>query len=315
LPLVKRSSKSVAIALEHGRSEGISIANQLTAVEILVACGLADEADATIADATAKLHRSELRGTEASFAMIERLAGANRALREADVATRIAAMGPLADRLMDADDEAVLCAAEGASTLLVVFGTKFNDFWVSYPVLHCLLPQTVSVLYLKDPREWMYLAGLKPYGPGFDALCGGVLEVARQLGLSDIRVTGFSSGGYAGLMLAGAIGARRYYGFSIRTDLRPTSTLPTNRYTERPDLIKRAGHMMRDLRPWLETIHSPNEVVLYYGDAAVIDAAHAEHLAGLSNVTLRPMPGARHNTIIALLLEGALARVLAEIVA
>jgi hypothetical protein len=290
-------------SLELAQGRAGSIPEQLLAAEFLVACGRSDEADGAIAMAVDRMHASRLQGTAATAEMINRLNAVSRRLRQADVARRIEAMGPFADRLMDVNDEAVLHVAEGARTLLVVFGTKFNDFWLSYPVLHCLLPENVSVLYLKDPREMMYLGGLKTYGDGFQALCRGVVGIAERLGISDIRVTGFSSGGYPALLLACAIGASTYLGFSIRSDLSADSSLPNDRYARRPEVRQALGPLMRDLKPWLKECGMPARGILYYGENAPFDAAHALHLAELPNFSVRALP-ARHNTVIVLLVAG-----------
>jgi hypothetical protein len=194
---------------------------------------------------------------------------------------------------------------KGARTLLVVFGTMHNDFWVSYPVLHCLLPtETVSVLYLKDPREMMYLCGLETYGATFDSMTEGIRSVARELAISDIRIAAFSSGGYAALLVASMLEASGYLGFSIRTDLSPASQLPMDHYVMREDLRQTAEARLFDLKPILQERAAPKRGSLYYGKVAKIDADHAKHLADLPNFIIKEVPGAWHNTIVSLLADG-----------
>lgn len=300
--------------LESARAPTSTLRDQLSAAEILVAFGRSDDADAAIATVVSRMRSGTVAGGPATTRLIERLSIVSKQFRSAKISHRIQAMGSFADRLIDTDDEAVLHVAKGARTLLVVFGTMFNDFWVSYPVLHCLLPHDVSILYLKDPRELLYLGGLATYGEGFQALCAGVRGVADQLGITDIRVTGYSSGGYGGLMFAGAIGARAYLGFSIRTDLNPDTNLRLDRYSRRAELRQAVGPMLRDLKPLLAEQRGPELGVLYYGDGTEIDAGHARHLEDLPNFIVKRLPATRHNTIISLLADGQFERTMRRFV-
>ena len=301
----KRDAKTLAWSIEAARTPTASVPDKLSAAEFLVAYGASDEADAAIHAANVRMQVSGLKGGPSLTKLMERLATISRRFRDARLETALKKLGTFGARLLDENEEAVLSTAKGARTLLVVFGTMNNDFWVSLPVLHCLLPtERTSVLYLKDPREMMYLRGLETYGATFESLCAGVRKVADDLSISDIRITGFSSGGYAGLLLASIIEASAFLGFSIRTDLSETSPLPMDRYVVREDLRRTASELLLDLKPVLRKKAAPKVGVLYYGKMTELDATHAKHLADLPNFIVKEVPETLHNTVMSLLADG-----------
>jgi len=271
----------------------------LRAAEFLVACGRTEEASVGLRRAIKLLNTRGIR-----FASTAVLQAACRRLETARVHQKVAAMGELAVRLFAHDEEAVLCPAPRSRVLLVVFGSMYGDFWLSYPVLHALLPsETTTILYLKDPAAMMFLTGLPSFGAGFEALCAGIRQLAADNEISDIRAMGYSSGGFGGLLAAAHVGATSYLGLSIRTDLDPQSALPKDRYVDRPDLLSAARSLMVDLRPLVEQGH-PHRGVLYYGARSRIDEAHARHFAGVPNFTIQRLADSHHNTVMHLIAEG-----------
>ena len=216
----KRDARMLDRSLEVARNPMASVVDRLRAAQFLVSYGALKEADQAMAAVYRTVEANNIVRSPMAVMAFERLVAINTHFRQQHIGAKLRRLGSLGHDLLDADREAVLIPAKGARTLLVVFSTMYSDFWVSYPVLHCLLPSdTTSILYLKDPRGMMYLQGLAAYGETFDALCAGVRKIAADLSIDDIRVTAFSSGGYAALLLATSIRAGAYLGFSIRTDL------------------------------------------------------------------------------------------------
>ena len=115
---------------------------------------------------------------------------------------------------------------------------------------------------------------------------------------------GFSAGGYAGLMLASAIRASGFLGFSVRTDLSADLPVPRDRYVERESLRAAVPERLIDLRPVLHASGWPKRGTLYYGELNAIDSAHAKHLAGLPNFTVHGMPETWHNSVMNLIAAG-----------
>ena len=187
----------------------------------------------------------------------------------------------------------------------------FEDFWISLPILHCYLAaHDCSVLYLRDASNRMYLHGVASTGPDFAALEAAVRRSAEERGIGDIRIMGFSSGGYAGLLLASLIGASAYLGFSIRTDLDPKSALPLDRLATRIGSADDTPDLLQDLKGVVLQTKAPRRGVLYYGEAAVIDAAHAQHMRDVPGFILKPLKGGLHNSVMTLLARNEFARVL-----
>jgi len=297
----KRDARTLAWSIQVASAPGASMFDKLSAAEFLVAYGMTDEADAAIHATNVLMRQSGV----STAKLMNQLSTISRRFRDARINVKLKKLGQLGTRLLAEEEESVLSVAKGSRKLLVVFSSMNGDFWVSYPVLHCLLPtESTSILYLKDPREMMYLCGLQSFGPTFDSLSAGIRTVARNLGVSDVRVMGFSSGGYPGLLVASNIDASAYLGFSIRTDLSPGSPLPTDRYVVRENLRSAAGALLFDLKPVLQKKTAPKLGVLYYGKMTELDAAHAKHLADLPNFVVKELPETRHNTIMTLLADG-----------
>jgi hypothetical protein len=278
----------------------------LHAAEVLTAYADIDASDALIARAQRLLAGSKVE----SGGFLERLSAVNRTLRGAEIPKRVRAIGPVAADLAS-DKGLVLVERPGARRLVVVLATMFNDFWVSLPVLHCFLSEhDCAILYLRDHRNRMYLYGVNGFGPDFAALEAAVLDVARAGGYEEVQVLGFSSGGYAGLLLASRIGAQGYLGFSIRSDMSPGSTLPLDRLAMRIGDAPDRQDLLMDLKAVLTESRAPRMSVIYYGEKAVIDAAHAEHLRGAPGVIVKQVKGGLHNSVMSLLAANEFSRVL-----
>ncbi len=278
----------------------------LHAAEVRTAYADLDGSDALIARAQRMLAHSKVD----SGGFLERLSAVNRTLRAAQIPKRVREIGPIAEELAS-DKGMVLFEKPGARRLVVVLATMFNDFWVSLPVLHCFLAEhNCAILYLRDHGNRMYLYGVNGFGPDFAAIETAVLDVVRTGGYRDVQVLGFSSGGYAGLLLASRIGAQGYLGFSIRTDMAPDSALPLDRLAMRIGDAPDRQDLLMDLKVRVSESGSPKMSVIYYGEKAVIDAAHAEHMRGVPGVIVKQVKGGLHNSVMSLLAANEFSRVL-----
>jgi hypothetical protein len=278
----------------------------LHAAEVLTAYADVDASDALIVRAQRVLAGSKVE----SGGFLERLSAVNRTLRDARIPKRVREIGPVAEELAS-EKGMVLVERPGARRLVVVLATMFNDFWVSLPVLHCFLSEhDCAILYLRDRSNRMYLYGVDGHGPDFTAIQTAVLDVARAGGYQDVQVLGFSSGGYAGLLLASRIGAQGYLGFSIRTDMSPGSALPLDRLATRIGDAPDRQDLLMDLKAVVTGNAAPKMAVIYYGEKAIIDAAHAEHMRGVPGVIVKQVKGGLHNSVMSLLAANEFSRVL-----
>jgi len=316
---IKRDLETLEWSLKTASTFDASLQDKLAATEFLVAYGKVDKAVAAIRDAEALLGRHGL----VSPRFLGRLLAVAKRFRRAGVEESVAALGPLGRQLLSNDEDVVLWRSPNSKTLLVVFGSMFNDFWVSYPVLHCMLRKLDSnILYLKDPREMMYLGGLKSFGSSFGSLVDGIRATAAELALGRILVTGFSSGGYPALLAASRLGAASYLGFSVRTDLSPASLLPQDRKAAARNpfgVLELQGirrgledDLLVDLKPVVQQSRAPGRGVLYYGADDTFDAAHATHLADLDNFIVNELPSTKHNAVLTLMADGEFEKQLAR---
>lgn len=276
----------------------------------LVNWGLLDEADAALA-------RVPAGGPLAR--RVGRVRMSSRYLRRSNILTDLSAVnasGIAPNAVLEGIHDALLLRRRNAGKLAIILPGAGDDFFVSLNVLYAFLRRLPThVLFLKDTEQLLYLNGISSLGRPYDRTLASLRRIIALLGSPEILLMGCSSGGFASLWLARDLGARRVLGMSIAGDLSPTSTLPTMRYYLRPQLRAAVGSRMVDGRQILADPAYQAETVLYFGDRHPVDAAHANHLAGLPRTELRPIPAyARHDTVSALLAEGTLGQVLAAFV-
>ena len=299
---IKRNAEGLHLALRIARTWSASLHDRLVATERLVAYGMAEEANVALRDVAALV---------ASLGrprppVLSQLAEANAHLWRAGIPGMWRQLGELGQRLLSSEEESVLWKAPASNRLLVVFCSMYGDFWVSGPVLHCMLRETgSSILYLKDPSERGLLGGLRSFSGTFDGLLDGIERSAASAGARDIRIMGFSSGGYAGLLAAIRLKAAAFLGFSIRTDMVPS--VPPDAAVERyyagvPDALR------TDLLPLIRDADAPRRGVLYYGANSDSDAVQAERLAAFSNFVVKRLANSGHNSVLPLIASGEFER-------
>ena len=196
--------------------------------------------------------------------------------------------------------------------LLVVLATAYNNFYVSFPVLHGILARhDRSILYVKNPGRGMYAGGSPGLGGSIDAMARGLARFAAARGIADVRVCGFSSGGYAALHVAGVLKASSFLGFGAKTDWSAGSPLKVVAGRAAPSVEDRMGNTLVNLAG-SAAMAGIGEAVLYHGALDPSDTAHARNMAGLANFTIVPVAGASHNVIQHLMAQGRFDGILAQ---
>jgi hypothetical protein len=136
--------------------------------------------------------------------------------------------------------------------LIIVFSTAYNNFDISFLVLHAIFLQYgYSILYLKNLDGGMFADGCPGFGTSIDTMQRGLEAFINSHGIVETFVTGFSSGGYASLYLAGQIGASPYLGFGIKTDWSRTSIKKTSLGRVSPSLQDHENKTLTDLVSFL----------------------------------------------------------------
>jgi hypothetical protein len=206
----------------------------------------------------------------------------------------------------------MLKARGDGGRLVVVYGTAWNNFDISFPFLHCLIARHADCfVYVKNQKGGMYATGNDELGSCIDEMSANLCHIIARLNPSRVAVMGFSGGGYAALHLAAVAGADAFLGLGIRTDFSrdsplakvPGRTAPCESDHQRNSLVN-----LREL-PATATI---GRLVLYYGSQDESDHEHALNMAGLPNVTIGRIERGSHQLVMDLLASGLLPGVLAN---
>ncbi len=185
----------------------------------------------------------------------------------------------------------------GADTLLVAFcgfGARIHRMSMALSLFQRWLnPLGFHVIYLRDFRRLAYQDGVTPLGEGLAPTVEALRGMAHELEVRRVMCVGVSAGGYGALSYAGALGAERVLAFSPATNLDPAFNTYL-RWSEGSALLSRrfpGGEF--DLRPRLAAQGGRPGATIVYGAQCWDDRFHAEHLAGLPGVELRPIDGFR----------------------
>lgn len=196
--------------------------------------------------------------------------------------------------------------AQHPEKLLVIFTTMYNNFQISNVVLYALLKEFgVSVLMLKDCSYFNFLNGVTGLGTDINAVVNGISALASENNISELYLTGFSSGGYSSLYASLLLPCSGYLGFSVMTDLSKGSSLfPGKFFTD--DVRKQIDerHLI-NLRVLADATNDRVSRELFFGADIESEGAHALNMAGLSNLKTTKVEDCRHQTVKTLIENGA----------
>lgn len=176
----------------------------------------------------------------------------------------------------------------GAPDLVLIFGGLQSLMGAAPPAI----PQTllsdhrVNVLSFSDPTRQLMLAGLPSLAADYKGTVKALRRLIEAWGIERVTVIAYSAGGYSGLR----------YALDLKVDrvlMMAGSVVPPPRSDNvlLADLLQRLGHMLMDTRKEVEARGADIDITLAYGTASPEDVWQANHLAGLANVTLRPLAG------------------------
>lgn len=215
---------------------------------------------------------------------------------------------PLGDVMVD--------RVEGSRSLLLAFGGVAAMMGGSVAdVSRQLGGYKLNILTLSDPQRMFLMGGFASIGD-YPATIAWLRGIIAAWGVTRVYCVGFSAGGYPAIRYGLDLGATRVICFAGPTDLSDKTMSKDERATA---LIARTRrylpHMAIDLRPLIEAQgDGAPEIVCYYGAAMPLDVMHAENIAGLPTVSLRPIPGLQgHNVMTHLKDQGELKAVLDDV--
>lgn len=159
-------------------------------------------------------------------------------------------------------------------------------------------------MILKDATHNHYHRGVDGFANDIPGITQSIQALAKNLNADSIFVSGFSSGGYAAMLVSLMLQCRGYLGFSHQVDLSEGSTLPSSLFL--PDAVRAQldQRWFLDLRTLLDRADPQISRTLIYGDRSPRDVAHAKHLEGNAAIQLVRATDIGHNTVLKLLRTG-----------
>ena len=209
----------------------------------------------------------------------------------------------------DAADAVRIARRPGAKKVVFVFTGRARQIWLSVHLLHQILPDDCTVVYLQDVRNCGYVFGLEAFGDGYTRTLEGMRRLIASLDSPEVFVIGSSSGGWGALRYALDLNATRVLGISPGTDFtlmeeyraetaariglsesEATAAFPPGSF----DLLTLYGDAAR-----------PPELILAFGGGHEEDREASRRMGALPKVTLHEVPGyERHDVMAELIAKG-----------
>ena len=261
---------------------------------------------------------------QAAVALVASLPSARSPEQERQRAFRVAALRRLPEpssllrpvvEIWENSADVVQSEPCGFPTTAIVFTGLAGRAFFPLSVFDMYLSELgMNAIYLRDDLRLLYCRGISSLGPDLAATLDGLRARLDALGTSRLVTIGSSAGGFGAINYGVELGAERIVGFSSPTDIR-TEFLRAVGDARALVLTARLNRQFppRELmcRERIEAAGYTGRITLHYGADMPTDRAHAEQLAGLAGVSLRPEPGCdQHGLIPYLMAEGRLSRVL-----
>jgi hypothetical protein len=200
----------------------------------------------------------------------------------------------------------------GADTVVVVFCGYNHMVGMPPRILHRWLScWPVSLIYLRDPKSQAYLGGIEPLGQDLGATVAGLRREISALGARRVVCYGPSIGGYGALRYGLELGADAVVCMGGIVNLTPGFNVGLN-HRERIDQAQALfPDEPLDLRHLHQAAAQPPQTFMVYAEHNWDDRLHAEHMAGLRDVALIQIDGARsHHAAMELMRSGGFKRVM-----
>ncbi|NOT28713.1 MAG: hypothetical protein HOP16_21735 [Acidobacteria bacterium] len=217
----------------------------------------------------------------------------------------------------DPKKDAQIVSRPGSDLVVVLFCGRGLRLGLPLPVMHRWIGKLpASLIYLRDFTSHAYLKGVPSFGPDKRSA---IAELRRQIErLHGRRVCcyGNSGGVYAALHYGLELGAQAVLCMAGKTNrtrefsaFSPSEHRAARLQQEHPDV-------QLDARRLYEHAPNPPRVRIVYGDGNWSDRRHAEHMAALKCVTLRPIEDyAGHRAALELITRGEYQQLLDWLVA
>lgn len=198
-------------------------------------------------------------------------------------------------KLYDQNEFLYVAGKAGTSNLLIVFTTIYNNFGISNLLLYSILKQRdCSILFVKDPTYGCYMASTKA-GNNLNDMVIFLKKIIKTKKYKKSLIMGYSSSGYSSWYVALKLGAEKFLGFSLATDLSSNTILPTATYLKQNIRDQIDDSQLLNLA----TIKPKNSIMkskLVVGEFEHIDLMHAENMLNFQGVEIEILSKTYHDT-------------------
>jgi hypothetical protein len=209
---------------------------------------------------------------------------------------------PLADEkylpFHELGNDVQIVRRENAETVLFVFCDRMHRAGAPLSVLHRWLGRLpVSVVYLRDFRTLLYLAGISSLGQDRNETLASLRHIVSSLGGRRSICYGFSGGALAALHYGLDLGSEAVLCLSGVMNISPefnsrlrSAYLMARLYRQLPDVSV-------DLHRAYSVAKRPPRARIVYAEHNWDDRLHAEYMSGLPTVTLQAVSDNAHNIV------------------
>jgi len=223
------------------------------------------------------------------------------------VSAVFARLPPVGTQLPFDDDpskEVQVVACPGAETAVLLFCGVDHELGLPVALEHRWHGNlNASLIYLRDFRHCSYLRGLSSLAADRKSTIAELRRCVASIGASRIVCYGVSAGGLGALTYGLELEAQAVLCMSGATNVTAkfAAYSPWEKYGARAEM----PNVTLDMRPLYASANRPPRVRLVYAQHHWDDRIQAEHMSGLSCVTLNPVEDfLEHNPTIELIIRG-----------
>jgi hypothetical protein len=205
----------------------------------------------------------------------------------------------------DIGNDVQIVRRENAETIMFVFCGRFHQAGLPLCLLHRWLGRLpVSLVYLRDFRLLLYLAGISSPGQNRDETLASLHNIVSSLGGRRIICYGNSGGSFPALHYGLDLGSEAVLCLSGVMNISPEFNSRLSSANLAARLNRQLPDVSVDLQRAYRIAKRPPRARIVYGECNWDDRLHAEYMSGLPTVTLQAVPDTAHNVVVHLIRRG-----------
>jgi hypothetical protein len=191
-------------------------------------------------------------------------------------------------------------------TVILLFCDQLHSLGMPLSGIHRWMGRLpASLVYLRDFRRLYYLAGIPELGRDRESTIDALRGLIAELGGRRLLCYGSSAGSFAAFDYGAALGAEAVLGMAGPANLLPDFNTHLRWAASAQRIRETVPEAVVDLRRIYARDTALARLAISYGEHQWDDRLQAEHLAGLPNIELRPVPDyAGHNAAMELIRRG-----------